>query len=71
MFFKEPGISGLNLGHMILYVIKWWGEPFLKLIVLDHLKGDAVTSGFSARFLNGATHLASNYKLPSTGTHHV
>ena len=48
---------------MILYVIERRGEPFLKLIVLDHLKGDAVTSGFSAIFLNGATRLASDDKL--------
>ena len=53
MFFKGQGISDLNSGRRIMYVIEWWGEPFLKLIVLDHLKGDAVTSRFSAIFLNG------------------
>ena len=71
MFLKMEGIGEINFIYRILYVIEWWCEPFLKLIVLDRLKGDAVTSGFSAIFLNGATRLASDYKFPSTGTHHI
>ena len=71
MFLKMEGIGEINFIYSILHVIEWRGEPFLKLIVLDHLKGDAVTPRFPAILLNRTSHLASDYKLPSTGTHHI